>query len=203
MVRMCAMYVFVISVFLSSLCAPLLAEDCTVTVLPGESIQAAIDAAPEGATLCLAEGEWKEHITIEKSLTLKAAQIESQPQVVIRSAREHWPVIRIRSEEPIDVTIQGLTITGAFGICYQGEPEWICADGISVHGKATATIEGNTISHNWFGIRLRDSSQATIEGNAMSDNWHGISMWDSSLAAITGNEIRDNTGYGVVLYERP
>ncbi len=50
-----------------------LAQPCTITVQPGESIQEAIDAAPEGATLCLAEGVWEEHITIEKSLTLCGA----------------------------------------------------------------------------------------------------------------------------------
>jgi pectin methylesterase-like acyl-CoA thioesterase len=43
---------------------------CQVFVQPGESIQAAIDAALEGAVICLAAGEWQEDIAITKSLTL-------------------------------------------------------------------------------------------------------------------------------------
>ena len=45
---------------------------CTITVQPGESIQAAIDAAPEGALICLASGEWQENLTISKSLTIRS-----------------------------------------------------------------------------------------------------------------------------------
>jgi nitrous oxidase accessory protein len=44
---------------------------CTVTVQAGESIQAAIDAAEEGAVVCLAEGTWEENIEIGKGLTLR------------------------------------------------------------------------------------------------------------------------------------
>jgi hypothetical protein len=37
--------------------------NCTVTVQPGESIQKAIDAAQEGAIICLTEGIWEEGIS--------------------------------------------------------------------------------------------------------------------------------------------
>ncbi len=171
--------------------------ECTTTVQPGESIQEAIDAAEEGAVICLSPGEWRENLLIEKSLTLRAAEIESEPQAVIRSGRWGWPVIRIESEEPIDVTIQGLKITRAFGVCYKGEPDWICAYGISVHGKATANIEDNTISGNKLsGIVMRDSSQATVKANAISGNRDGIRMVDSSRATIKGSAISDNQ-YGI------
>ncbi len=178
-------------VFIAGLGA--LAEPCTITVQPGESIQEAIDAASPGDVICLAEGEWEENLVIEKSLTLRAAEIQPEPQAVITSAREGWPVILIRSEEPLEVTVQGLMITGASGPCFQLEPEPICAYGIYVHGKATATIEGNTISGNWNGIRMYDSSQATIENNVISgNNRHSIQMEDSSQVTIGGNTISDN-----------
>ncbi len=153
--------------------------------------------------ICLAEGEWEENLAIEKGLTLRAAQIEPEPQAVIRSAREGWPVILIRSREPIEVTIQGLVITGAFGATFTGVD--IYADGISVHGKATAVIDNNTISGNGrFGILMLASTQATIASNTISDNERdGIRMWGSFHATITGNLIRDNERYGVALWEPP
>ncbi len=205
----------------------LLAQElCTITVQPGESIQEAIDAASPGDVICLGPGEWEENLVIEKSLILRAAEMGSEPQAVVRSARKDWPVIRISSAEPIEVTIQGLKITGAFGACYQMAPEWICADGISVHGKAAAVIDTNTISHNvhgvfaWdasqvtignnlisgneYGIAMVDASQVNIENNTISDNeWNGIGIEGSSQATITGNVIRGHDGYGVVLWERP
>jgi len=178
-----------------------LAEPCTITVQPGESIQEAIDAASPGDVICLAEGEWEENLVIEESLTLRAAEIKPETQAVIRSARSGWPVIWIESEEPIDVTVQGLMITGAFGRCYQTEPERICAHGISVHGKATAVIENNTISGNWDGIGLIDSSQATIDNNTISDNrLVGIGMRGSSQVTITNNTISDNL-YGIGMWD--
>ncbi len=176
-----------------------LAEECMVTIMPGESIQAAIDAASPGDVICLAEGEWEENLVIEKSLTLRAAGIESEPQAVIRSAREDWPVILIRSQEPIEVTVQGLKITGAFGAAFTGVD--IYADGISVHGKATATIDNNTIRGNGrFGILMLSSSQATITSNTLGDNGRdGIRMWHSSQAAIEGNTISGNGSSGIVM----
>ncbi len=49
------------------------AEDaCTIAVQPDESIQAAIDRAPDGAVICLPAGSWAENIVIDKNLTLRS-----------------------------------------------------------------------------------------------------------------------------------
>jgi len=45
---------------------PGLAQSCSVTVYPGESIQSAIDSAWPGAVICLAEGSWQENLIITK-----------------------------------------------------------------------------------------------------------------------------------------
>jgi len=51
---------------------PGLAQDCTVTVHSGESIQEAIDSASAGCVICLAEGTWEEDLTITiEGLTLR------------------------------------------------------------------------------------------------------------------------------------
>lgn len=46
---------------------------CYVELKPGESIQSAIDAAPDGALICLAEGRWDENVRIGKSITLRGS----------------------------------------------------------------------------------------------------------------------------------
>ncbi|MFN4217950.1 MAG: hypothetical protein ACK4HB_01480, partial [Candidatus Bipolaricaulia bacterium] len=56
--------------------------DCTVTVQPGQSIQQAIDAAPEGTVICLAAGAWEEEIQITKGLTLRGAGWEKTKLVL-------------------------------------------------------------------------------------------------------------------------
>lgn len=91
------------------------AQGCTVTLTPGQSIQEAINGANQGAVICLAAGEWKESLSIEKSLTLRAVEVKPEPDVVIQSAKEGWPVILIRSEEPIEVVLQGLRSLGRSG----------------------------------------------------------------------------------------
>lgn len=200
------------------------APGCTVTLSPGSSIQEAIDRAASGDVICLQAGKWKENVSIEKELTLRAAEVKPEPNAVISSAKEGWPVILIRSDKPIEVTVIGLKITGAFRGCYQMEPEWVCANGISVHGLAKAVIQQNTISgneydgivmldssqvaiknttisNNGYGIGMTGSSQVTIESTIISNNGDGVRIWGSSQATIKNTTIVSNKGNGIVMWE--
>ncbi len=58
---------------------------------PGEPLQAAIDAAAPGSVLKLAAGEWKEHVTISKPLTLEGAG---------------WDKTIVRVEKPLREPVQ-------------------------------------------------------------------------------------------------
>jgi parallel beta-helix repeat protein len=196
---------------------------CTVTVRPGRSIQAAIDAAEEGAVICLAEGSWEENLVIEKGLTLRGL---GSGKSVIKGLRDGEPVLLIYSDAKIEATVEGLTLAEAKGWRCAERP-LRCPNGLSLGGKVKATIRGNTISGNGYGISMRasaqasisgntisgnrwdsismeDSAQATIQGNTISGNrQHGIFMRDSAQATIQGNKITKNSGYGVWLYQRP
>lgn len=45
---------------------PGLAQSCTVTLNPGQSIQRAVDSVSAGAVICLAEGAWQENLVVTK-----------------------------------------------------------------------------------------------------------------------------------------
>ena len=75
MLRTMTVILGILTVVLSVSTNALLAQETpeyTITVQPGESIQAAIDKAPAGAVICLSAGVWEENIKIERSLTLRA-----------------------------------------------------------------------------------------------------------------------------------
>jgi parallel beta-helix repeat protein len=173
---------------------------CTMTVRAGESIQAAIDAAEEGAVICLGEGTWVENLVIGKSLTLRGF---GPGKSVIKGLRGYEPVIYLYSDAEIEVTVEGLTIAeakGREGVC----AEWPlrCPHGLSLSGRVKATIQGNTISENendGIFMWMWDSAQATITGNTISGNGNGISMLGlgEAQATITANTISRNKWRGI------
>jgi parallel beta-helix repeat protein len=169
--------------------------ECTVTVQAGDSIQAAIDAAEEGAVICLAEGTWEGSLVIEKSLTLRGLGPEKS---AIKGVKGGEPVILISSNTEIEVTVEGLIIAEAKGWCAKWPLR--CPNGLSLGGKVKATISGNTISGNWQdGISILDSAQASISGNTISGNVYGILMTYSAQATIEGNTISGNKEDGILM----
>jgi parallel beta-helix repeat protein len=171
------------------------ARECTVTVQPGQSIQAAIAGAQEGAVICLGEGSWQENLKIEKSLTLRG---QGAQKTVIDGIQEGYPVVWIVGAQSIEVKLEGLEVTGAEGGCADRP---ICAYGVLIQGTARAEITNSTISGNKFfgGIVLRDSARAEITGSTISENGEaGIGLGDSAWARITDSTISEN-GAGIVL----
>jgi len=167
---------------------------CTAVVQPGDSIQAAIDAAEEGAVICLTQGTWEERIEIEKSLTLQGEDME---HTVIAGALEDHPLVRIATSEGGSVSLRELTITGADGECTDPDGG-VCAAGVLVHGAARAEITGCIISENRIGILLGDSTEAEIARSTISRNRaDGILLEDAARAEIVENTIENNGGCGI------
>jgi len=159
---------------------------CSIMVKPGESIQRAIDAAKEGAVICLTAGMWEENVEIKKSLTLRGAGRE---QTKIKGKKEDEPVIMIASDAEIEVTIEGLAAAEAKGY----------REGIEVAGKARVTITNSQISGNeGDGIHMVDSAQATISNSQISGNESaGIFIDYSTRVTITNSQISGNKGMGI------
>jgi parallel beta-helix repeat protein len=182
------------------LAAGALAEEalaCTVTVQPGQSIQAAIAGAQEGAVICLGEGSWQENLKIEKALTLRG---QGAQKTVIDGIQEGYPVVWVVGAQPIEVRLEGLGVTGAEGGCANW-PE-ICAHGVLIQGTAQAKINSSTISGNRDdGILLGGSAQAEIADSTISKNSSGIGLSGSAQAKITGSTISENWGIGILLLD--
>ena len=192
-------------VLLLSLSMPAFGQEeaaCTIEVQPGESIQAAIDAAPEGTVICIAEGTWEENLKITKSLTLRGMGNE---KMAISGTSSDCPTIDIESSEHIIVTIEHMEISeGRNGIELTGYTQLQITGcgilenehkGILLLGLAQAEITDCTVSRNYYGIELQDSAQARITGCTISKNCSGIQLEGSSQAEISENVIEANAGY--------
>ena len=170
------------------------APACTVSVGPDQSIQAAIDAAPEGAVICL-KGLWQESLTITKDLTLRAAAPDGAS---INGGLEGGrPVILVVSEKEIEVRLVGLTVAVAGGL----NDTHYYEDGVRVEGRAKIVIEDCTILGNTCdGVHLEDQAQAVIESSRIFSNEEsGISAMDSTQVTVIDSRLAGNRGAGVVL----
>lgn len=165
---------------------------CTVLIQPGESVQAAIDTAQEGAVICLVEGTWRENIMIGKSLTIRG---KGANQSSIKGQQEGKPVIRIEGD--LEVRIEGLTIAEAKLMGAWGTLE---EQGIKIGGRARVTIFDSIIERNgWHGVSIGDSARVTISNSTCRENFYGIGIWKRAHAIISDSTVERNTGDGITL----
>ncbi len=167
------------------------ADECSVVVQPGASIQAAVDAACAGAVICLAVGEWEEHVVIGKSLTLRG----TQDRTILRGSVRDVPVVRVHTAEQgeVAVVLDGLTVTGGRG--WDG-PGLLIEDAAQVTAmRASSAINGDV------GIRLMHTAGITVVDSAIRDNRReGLSLSDNARATVTGSDIEGN-GYGIIVHD--
>ena len=169
---------------------------CTISVSSDQSIQAAIEAAPDGAVICL-EGVWRENLVITKNLTLQGVGVE---KAVINGAEKGKPVILIESDAVIDVRIIGLVVAESRA----GDPMTLQEDGILISGQANVQIEDCQILGNILnGIEVQELAQLTVKNCQIfsNDQGAGVSAAGSTQATITNCTISGNGDGGVYLFE--
>jgi len=158
---------------------------------PGQSLQAAIDAATPGDTITVAGGVYYERIVIDKQLTLTGA---GGPVI---DGSGGGDVVTITGS---DVTLSGFEIRGS-GTAISREPA-----AIKIKEAHAPTVRSNIIKDSLYGIHITGSHHATIAFNeidagediAIERRGHGIYMWEVSGAAVHSNEIR-RAGDGIHL----
>ncbi len=178
-----------------------LAEDpteCSVTVQPSDSIQAAIDGAQEGAVICLVEGTWEENIKIQKSLELHGA---GHDKTVILGNFEKHPIIWIVPQEAVQtmsVKIEGLK-TEVMGLREAPEPG-PGTHGILIQGRSEVKIANSVITGNWEdGIRIEDGAQVSLLDSSVYRSGNGVVLRDVAAVVIRRSIVSTNESIGVVL----
>jgi parallel beta-helix repeat protein len=108
----------------------------------GTPIQAAVDAASSGETICVAAGSYTENVDVDKHLTLAG---EGADVVTVTAASADDPVFCVTADY---VNIFGFYVTGAIG---SGNA------GIYLNGSQYCNISDNNVSGNDCGIYLKNS----------------------------------------------
>jgi len=160
--------------------------DCAVTVRPGESIQAAIDAAQAGDVICLARGEWTESLVIDKSVTLVGWGVG---RTVIGQDQFHLPAVDITglSGEPITVRLQRLSISGDVG-----------HTGMTVGGMAAVELSECRVAGMLYGIQVSDSAHLTLSNSLITDcRQMGMVLLDSARVEIHDSRVSGNRQLGI------
>jgi len=169
-----------------------------------KTIQDAIDAAPVGGEILIGPGTYEESIGIRKSLILKGS---GRWLTWIKGQEAGKPVIAVKDDHPIEVTIEGLTITEAHKYsdqtcCYKVEPKWICPRGIDIRGQVQAVIKSVQISDNaGSGIYIDGGGvdeEIIIQGNEILRNgYYGICAEAIHRGTIEANKVSGNGSVGI------
>ena len=153
------------------------------------TIQEAIDAAENGATIIIKTGSYNELLVMNKTITLigedkNTTIINFNPNYEISQA----PIININAD---DCSIENLHITLS--------DNSVVARGISINSKNN-TIKNNIITKVANGIELFAYSESnTIINNEIKNNLIGILSSGSMNNNISHNIFSDNTQYSIYL----
>ncbi len=144
-------------------------------------MQSAINAAQVGDTIQVASGIYREHLVVNKSVTLRG---EDRRNTVIDGGAELGKIVVLILANSVNVS--GFTVRNG-------------GDAIRISNSSRCNIRGNNVTFNdGYGIYLDSTSNSVIEGNAISSNlYDGIQLFNSSGNTIANNTIAANSGYGI------
>jgi Right handed beta helix region len=155
---------------------------CTVQVVTGQSIQAAIDEAPSGATVCVGPGTYRENLLITKDgITLEGAGPE---KTFLEPPTQPVPVCLKLFFPPVDYENNGLN-----GICVAN----VDPDGHELGVVNDVRVTGFTIrGFPGVGIVFANTNRPRADHNVAANNTaYGITAFNS-----THGRFEYNVSYG-------
>ena len=183
-----------------------LAPAATITVEPGESIQAAIDKASPGDIIEVRSGTYEEGVDVNKPLTLIG--IDSGDGMPVIDSGSIGSAVHLVSDRCQIIGFRLLNSQG-HGIDVNSNHNKIDNNTVEACGACIflSGSNGNTISNNDArvscqglmgllpsdGIMLMDSNDSTIEGNSASGAYLGIYLIHSHNNTVVKNNAQDNT----------
>ena len=144
----------------------------------GTPIQAAVDNANAGETICVAAGSYTENVVITKRLTLAGEGAD----LTIVDGNTGDACFEVDWTDRVNIT--GFTATNAgYGAA------------IYLNHANHCNISGNNVSYNDdYGIRVYYSSYNTLTGNTVGQNGdHGIHIYYGDNNTVTENIMENNT----------
>jgi hypothetical protein len=145
-------------------------DNCTRTVSDGQSVQAAIDAAAPGATICLAPGTYS-GFDVTKALTIRG-------DAMIRGPRTH--VVRVTAS---GVVLDGLEVTG-------GSTQY--GAGVRFVGVSSGVLRNCFVHDNLsYDVDVTDSTGVTIQDCLLSRAGAGVWVNRSTGVTIERNSIKN------------
>lgn len=151
-------------------------------VASGADLQAAVDRAPDGGALCLADGTYYGPLRLPRTLT-----VWGSPRAVIRS-RGEGTTVRIAGR---GAALLGLTVDGSGGR-YDLEDA-------AVHVSADdVRVEGVRVTRAVYGILVSGARRALVRGNvvvgtgepALGLRGDGIRLWETRDSRVERNAVR-------------
>ena len=182
------------------------ASGTTHYVNPGESIQAAVDAADPGDTIIVRDGIYSENINVDEQLTIQSEN--GSENCIIQAANSNYPVFAITAD---CVNIKGFTVegaTGSTGIRLSTVDHCTITNiitlnntvGIQLYASSYNYISNSSISNNDDGIYLFHlNNYNTLTNNKVSNNYNGIYLYYSGNNDISNNDISNNYWRGIYL----
>eukprot|EP01063_Lacrimia_lanifica_P029030 TRINITY_DN4359_c0_g1_i1.p2 TRINITY_DN4359_c0_g1~~TRINITY_DN4359_c0_g1_i1.p2 ORF type:complete len:730 (+),score=345.05 TRINITY_DN4359_c0_g1_i1:65-2254(+) len=160
-----------------------------IKVSPGQSIQAAIDAASPGDAIVIEPGTYSKPINVNKNVTLTAADHDRRPVIQV----EDRTVVTLNSTAELEYLVIRQRKSS------DGDGKWVAADFRSGSAKMRHC---DLSSHGGACITIHKTADPLIQKCSIHDGAQaGVYLFDGAKGVLEHNDIHNNT-YAALLLKR-